>query len=1006
MKRLFSIVLCTVLIFSSMNVFVYAIPEKNTSEIFLQNYNVAKKIEGLQDVKAVHKTQYRSAKYPNGKSGQVLPDQYKTPNLAPIRDQNPYGTCWAFASTTISEMSINRQEQQSTGDLMDLSEHHLAYFTYHTAVDPLGGTEGDQNRVGGNEDYLNLGSNLYLSTQILTGWAGLTSEADFPYSNALQSIDASNAYNKDIAHLRNVYYINMHENPEIAKEMIIKYGGVAIAFYAETDDQKYTNYYSVEKNAYYCYDEYDLNHFVTVVGWDDTFPKENFVTEPEKDGAWIIRNSWGYEGESYYGYFYMSYCDKSIDSYGYAYDVVSKQSEDYYNHNYQYDGSAMSNYISNETDTMTCANIFTSKFAHEKLTAVSFSIDDVECEYTVDVYRNLIDIDNPESGTKVASMTGTTTCGGYYTIPLTEYVTLQKDDIYSVVVTLHKPDAIVSFTAETNWDDWMNCTAMAKKGQSFIKVGDTWIDYGEESNCNLRIKAFTNDIANVVPTSSITIHGEKHTMKVGETQMLSASILPDNATYQRIVWSSENDTIATVDMNGNVTAKAPGSVSIIATTIDGTISDQYLITVENVLTGISLNISNVELHIGHRSEPLVVSYLPEGATGETTISSKNEEVAVVKDGCIIAVRAGVTTVEAICGSYRATCQVYVMPDNPVVSATWNQSSQSVILSWNKIKGVSGYRVYKENIGGSIEIADCVGDDTISYEDMLEKGQCTYTVKPYVTYAEGELISSSSAVVKYKIMYEVNGGSNNADNPSIYDYTTAEVMLRNPTKEGYTFEGWYADAAFSQGITKISGVNIGDLMLYAKWKKNVDPTPAINTSTIKSYTYTVKFDGNGATSGKVKTLTNRKSGVKYNMPTNSYKRKGYVFVGWNTQKNGKGKTYKAKAKFVNLTSGKKMITLYAKWKKIASTSIIRSYTYTVKFSGNGATSGKVKTLTNRKSGVKYRMPTNSYKRKGYVFVEWNTQKNGKGKTYKAKTKFMNLTSGKKTITLYAIWRKNK
>mgnify|MGYP003426783364 CR=1 FL=1 len=81
-------------------------------------------------------------------------------------------------------------------------------------------------------------------------------------------------------------------------------------------------------------------------------------------------------------------------------------------------------------------------------------------------------------------------------------------------------------------------------------------------------------------------------------------------------------------------------------------------------------------------------------------------------------------------------------------------------------------------------------------------------------------------------------------------------------------------------------------------------------------YHVKFNGNGATSGSVKTLKKCSYGKKYKLTANKFKKKGYKFVGWNTKKNGKGKMYKNKAKIKNLTSKNgKTVTLYAQWKKI-------------------------------------------------------------------------------------------
>lgn len=71
---------------------------------------------------------------------------------------------------------------------------------------------------------------------------------------------------------------------------------------------------------------------------------------------------------------------------------------------------------------------------------------------------------------------------------------------------------------------------------------------------------------------------------------------------------------------------------------------------------------------------------------------------------------------------------------------------------------------------------------------------------------------------YKITYKLNKGKNNAKNPKTYTVTTSAIKLKNPTRKGYFFKGWYSDAKFNKRVTKIAKGSTGNKTLYAKWAK--------------------------------------------------------------------------------------------------------------------------------------------------------------------------------------------
>ncbi len=226
---------------------------------------------------------------------------------------------------------------------------------------------------------------------------------------------------------------------------------------------------------------------------------------------------------------------------------------------------------------------------------------------------------------------------------------------------------------------------------------------------------------------------------------------------------------------------------------------------------------------------------------------------------------------------------------------------------------------------------------------------------------------------YTIKYDLNGGMLEKSNVSSYTATDS-ITLNKPTKVGYVFAGWYSNESLTKKFTKIKKGTIGDLTLYAKW------TPI---------TYSIKFNGNRASGGKMTTLTKRKYDTDYTLKSNKYKKKGHTFVEWNTQSDGQGISYVDGASVKNLVNKKNgSITLYAIWKVD---------TYKIKYELNGGTIEKENPIS---YSVLDKITLNKPQRDGYVFKGWYTNK----------TMTKKISSIKKgtisDLTLYAKWEKNK
>ena len=604
----------------------------------------------------------------------AYPSTYKTANLPDVRDQGSYGVCWAFS--TISLIETNLIKKNLVSNDIDLSELHLVNYTYNCVNDPLGGLEGDINKFDTSYgSVMQYGGNVEMAANSLLDWEGAVNEDVVPYTTEYvrqvenNQLDDSLAYGKDVAHVQNFYRVNTTSKEDV-KKAVMDYGAVSISYWSDQSSDWSTQYYNSLTAAYYCPEGHITNHAVNIVGWDDDYSSDNFATKPEGNGAWIVRNSWGSEyGKD--GYFYLSYYDKSIYSVGYT---LEAELSDNYNNNYQYDGAMLYGYMG-YTGSNKYSNIFEAKAnlgGSENIKAVSFMTgSSTNLNYTVSVYTNLSDDTNPESGTLAAQKSGVTTYDGMYTVVLDSSVNINEGKKFSVVVEVNSNSGKTAYLAyERSMQSgkagyW--CTASVKANQSFINSPyNGWNDFSNKSyGGNFIIKAFTDNETTTVDVEKVSLNKSATTLTEGESETLTATITPSNATGDKTVkWSSSNEAVAAVDSNGKVTAKKAGTAVITATSSNGKTAG-CTVTVkqkEIAITGISLNKSTTSLTEGE-SETLTATITPSNATGDKTVkwSSSNEAVAAVdSNGKVTAKKAGTAVITATSSNGKtASCTVTV-----------------------------------------------------------------------------------------------------------------------------------------------------------------------------------------------------------------------------------------------------------------------------------------------------------------------------------------------------------
>ena len=289
---------------------------------------------------------------------------------------------------------------------------------------------------------------------------------------------------------------------------------VSISFCADTSapgQQSEAKYINQKDNiwAHYTYmDGEGGNHSVTIVGYNDKFPRTLFLEghEPPKDGAWLVRNSWGgglSTGTNFGnwgidengdgigdGYFWLSYWDKSII----APETFDYRVEDLVTDRMEYDVRQYDFMTTAEPIKYNCekeANVFTAEMTtNVREIGVQNYSDDTTISY--EIYLLNENAANPTDGVLLASGSEYFKYGGYHRIKTDKVCIIPAGLKYSVVVTKMKqgrPYVSVFYDfSEQYWKDQVAqgndgvkkySNAVVNKGESYILDRGKWTDWAD-----------------------------------------------------------------------------------------------------------------------------------------------------------------------------------------------------------------------------------------------------------------------------------------------------------------------------------------------------------------------------------------------------------------------------------------------------------------------------------------------------------------------------------------------
>lgn len=217
-------------------------------------------------------------------------------------------------------------------------------------------------------------------------------------------------------------------------------------------------------------------HAIAIVGWDDSFSKDNFYpkSKPQNDGAWLCKNSWGRSWGND-GFFWMSY-----DSAVWDFMSYKMQSVEAFDNIYQHQDWASYGGM----DVKSAANIFTAE-SDQEINQICFSARGAS-GINIQIFKLNEGYTSPTDGQLLADFDAATDFGGTHCIDCPDNVFVNSGDKFSVV--LNKKTQLIL--------DSGGLPAYSASGLSFYcKDGGDWIDVGDDSHWDyMEIKAYTSNV--------------------------------------------------------------------------------------------------------------------------------------------------------------------------------------------------------------------------------------------------------------------------------------------------------------------------------------------------------------------------------------------------------------------------------------------------------------------------------------------------------------------------------
>ena len=344
-----------------------------------------------------------------------------------------------------------------------------------------------------------------------------------------------------------------------------------------------------------------------------------------------------------------------------------------------------------------------------------------------------------------------------------------------------------------------------------------------------------------VDVTSISLSKNNITLEIGQTETITATVNPKNATVQALTWTSSNPAVATVTDGGKIKAVQAGTTIVTARSVNGMLSSVYVTVISGgtpivEVTGVVLSKTSTILEEG-QTEVITASVQPANATNQTiTFSSSDSSVVMVNQrGVITAMKAGSATIIA---------QSYNGKNSRMSVAVTKKSSPDIAVSGVTLSktSVSLEVGQTETVSASVQPSNAT-NPTITWASSnaavatitqtgkitaISKGTATIIVKSnngktaslIVTVNKSEIDVTSVVVSTNNVQLEVGGSTT----------VTASVRPSNATNPTITWKSNDTSIATVNANGKITGVKAGTTTVTAK--SNNGKSASVSVSVIK------------------------------------------------------------------------------------------------------------------------------------------------------------------------------